>query len=288
MTKYHNQYFDGERPLFAEHDAQIEGTTFGEGESPLKESRNIDLTNSFFTWKYPLWYSQHVKVDHTVFETMARSGIWYTNDITITNSALQAPKLFRRCEHVNLAHVHFSDAQETLWTCQHITLSDVQANGDYFGKDSSDIKIDHLNLIGNYAFDGAKNIEVHDSTFVTKDAFWNCDNVTIVDSTINGEYLGWNTKNFTLINCTIKSDQGLCYIDHLTMKHCRLLETDLAFEYCRDIDAQIDSHITSVKNPISGKITADSIGELIMDPTKIDASQTTVVCKQGEPRRVSA
>ncbi len=50
MKQYTNQYFDGERPLFAETNADISGTTFGTGESPLKESRNIHLTDSIFTY----------------------------------------------------------------------------------------------------------------------------------------------------------------------------------------------------------------------------------------------
>lgn len=102
--------------------------------------------------------------------------------------------------------------------------------------------------------------------------------MTVYDSTINGEYLGWNTKNLTLINCTIESDQGLCYVDHLVMKNCRLLETDLAFEYCSDIDAEITSSIVSVKNPINGKISAESIGEIIFDDDDIDASKTEIKC----------
>ncbi|WDF83273.1 DUF3737 family protein [Lacticaseibacillus pabuli] len=276
MTKYQDAYFEGERPLFAEHDADINDTTFGEGESPLKESRNITLTDSVFKWKYPLWYSDHIRVDHTIFETMSRSGIWYTHDIQIANSPLQAPKLFRRSSQIQLDHVHFADAQETLWNCDDIKMNDVQATGDYFGMNSTNIYLDHVDIIGNYCFDGAKNVEVHNSTFVSKDAFWNCDNVTIYDSTISGEYLAWNTKNLTLINCTIESDQGLCYVDHLTMKNCKLLRTDLAFEYSRDIDADITSDIMSVKNPISGVIRAQSIDTLIMDPTKVDPAQTKI------------
>ncbi|WP_155285970.1 DUF3737 family protein [Lacticaseibacillus zhaodongensis] len=277
MTTYQDQYFEGERSLFAEHDATITNTTFGPGESPLKESSNITLRDSIFKWKYPLWYSKHIKVDHSIFETMSRSGIWYTTDIAITNSTLQAPKLFRRSQQIKLDHVHFSDAQETLWSCDDVRLTDVQASGDYFGMNSSNLYLDHVNLVGNYCFDGAKNVEVHNSTFVSKDAFWNCENVTIYDSTINGEYLGWNTKHLTLINCTIESDQGLCYIDHLTMKNCKLLRTDLAFEYCSDIDADITTAIMSVKNPISGTIRAQSIGTLIQDDPKLDTSKVKIV-----------
>lgn len=196
--------------------------------------------------------------------------------------------MFRRAHHIALKNDHFSDADETLWNCSDIRIENVQARGNYFGMNSDNIYVDHLDLMGNYAFDGAKNVEVHNSTLVSKDAFWNCENVTVYDSVINGEYLGWNTKNLTLVNCTIESDQGLCYIDHLVMKNCRLLETDLAFEYCRDIDADIQSNITSVKNPISGKIHAQSIGEVILDTTKINPDQTTIVTDKGISKKRSA
>ncbi|MBR4678662.1 MAG: DUF3737 family protein, partial [Bacteroidales bacterium] len=39
---------------------------------------------------------------------------------------------------------------------------------------------------------------------------------------------------------------------------------DLAFEYST-VDAEISGEVTSVKNPKSGKIIADSIGEVILD-----------------------
>lgn len=94
---------------------------------------------------------------------------------------------------------------------------------------------------------------------------------------MNGEYLGWNTENLTLINCTIESNQGLCYIKHLTLKNCRLLQTDLAFEYCSDIQAEINSDIISVKNPISGVIQAHHIGEIIQDDPQLDPQQTKII-----------
>ena len=36
-------YFEGERPLFGAEHLSIQDTIFGEGESPLKESRDISL-----------------------------------------------------------------------------------------------------------------------------------------------------------------------------------------------------------------------------------------------------
>lgn len=280
MKTINQQFLTGERALFKAHDLQINNATFADGESPLKESRNVNLKQPIFKWKYPLWYSKHVTVDHGLFEEMSRSGIWYTEDITITNSTLQAPKLFRRARQIKLDHVHFSHAEETLWNCQDIELNDVQANGDYFGMNSQNISINHFNLVGNYAFDGAKNVEIHNATLMTKDALWNCENVTVYDSQIIGEYLGWNSKHIRFVNCTIESDQGLCYMDDVTLENCTLLNTDLSFEYCSNIDADVVSTIDSVKNPISGKIHATAIGKIIMDDPEIDATQTTISVDQ--------
>ena len=257
-------------------DASLDNVVFDNGESPLKESSNLTIDHTIFKWKYPLWYSNHISVDNSLFETMSRSGIWYTNDITVKNSSLQAPKLFRRCDGVTLDRVHFADAQETMWTCKNIKLTNVQINGDYFGKDSENIYLDNIDLIGNYCFDGAKNIEVHHSHFVSKDSFWNCENVTIYDSVISGEYLAWNTKNITFVNCLIESNQGLCYIDGLKMINCTLLQTDLAFEYCQNIDAEVVSDVISIKNPISGSISVKAVGEIIQDDPNIDQKLVSI------------
>ncbi|MCR0303803.1 DUF3737 family protein [[Clostridium] innocuum] len=53
----------------------MEDSTFAQGESPLKESRNIRLHNSIFKWKYPLWYSTNIECSHTTLMETARSGI---------------------------------------------------------------------------------------------------------------------------------------------------------------------------------------------------------------------
>ena len=53
-------------------------------------------------------------------------------------------------------------------------------------------------------------------------------------------------------------------MDGLKMIDCKLINTDLAFEYS-SVDAKINSSIVSVKNPTDGRIIAESIGEIITD-----------------------
>ena len=273
------QFLTGERALFQGENLQIYDTIFADGESPLKESHDIELYGSMFKWKYPLWYSRNISLkDCTLFE-MARAGIWYTDHISLTDTIVEAPKNFRRCHDVTLENVSFPNAAETLWSCDGVQMNRVTAKGDYFAMNSKNMVIKDFQLLGNYSFDGAENVEIHNAKMLSKDSFWNSDNVTVYDSFISGEYLGWNAKNLTLINCTVESLQGMCYIDNLVMKNCKLINTTLAFEYST-VEADIHSKIDSVLNPTGGIIRADSIGELIIEKDKVDPAKTKIICKE--------
>lgn len=287
MKEYKEQKFTGERALFQTRDAKISYCTFNDGESPLKESKNLVIDNTSFQWKYPLWYCNNVKVTNsTVFE-MGRAGIWYTNDLEMEDIVYSAPKGFRKCRNVVLKNIVIPNAAETLWNCDHVSISNMSAKGDYFGMGSSNLEIDGFSLVGNYSFDGAKNVVVRNAKMLSKDAFWNAENITVYDSFISGEYFGWNSKNVTLINCTVESEQGMCYMENIVMKNCKLLNTNLSFEYST-VDAQIDSNIDSVKNPISGTIQAHTINEIIFDNKDVKPEDTTIIQNAGDKKSVSA
>lgn len=276
-------YLTGERPLFHAEHTDVYDTIFTDGESPLKESSDIRLYGSMFKWKYPLWYCNHIYAEDCTWFEMARAGVWYTNDITVKNALIEAPKNFRRCQGVHLEHVTFPNAAETFWNCSDVTMEHVTAKGDYFAMNSENMKLSDFQLIGNYSFDGVKNMEIRNAKMLSKDAFWNSENVTVYDSFISGEYLGWNAKNLTLINCTIESLQGMCYIDNLVMKNCRLLNTTLAFEYST-VDAEIHGKVDSILNPSGGTICSDEIGELIIEKDRIDPEKTRICCKSVEEK----
>ncbi|WP_122641929.1 DUF3737 family protein [Luxibacter massiliensis] len=280
MKQIIQQYLTGERALFQGRDLEIRDTIFADGESPLKESCNIRLYGSMFKWKYPLWYSKNIYMKDCALFEMGRAGIWYTDNITVEDTVIEAPKTFRRGKGVTLKNVTMPNAAETLWNCNTVYMEQVSAKGDYFAMNSHDMKIQDFTLNGNYPFDGAKNVEIHHAKMLSKDAFWNSENVTIYDSFISGEYLGWNAKNLTLVNCTVESLQGMCYIENLVMKNCRLMNTTLAFEYST-VDVQINGNIGSVMNPSAGVIQADNIGELIIERTKVNPQNTSIVLREG-------
>lgn len=283
MREFQQQMFTGERALFHAEDLKLINCIFDDGESPLKESRRIELISTMFKWKYPLWYAHHIKAQDCTWFEMARAGVWYSTELEIRNAVIQAPKNFRRCHDLVLENVTFTNAAETLWHCEDVELRNVSAKGDYFAMNCTDIDVDGFVLDGNYSFDGARNVTVRNARMLSKDSFWNCENVTVYDSFISGEYLGWNSRNVTLVNCTIESLQGMCYIGNLTMEGCTLVNTTLSFEYS-ETEATLKGHVDSILNPSSGRISADSIGKLYMEPDRVDVSKTEISCPKIEER----
>lgn len=282
MKNYKEQTFTGERALFSSDDLLIEECVFRDGESPLKESKNLKIKSSSFEWKYPLWYCHNVECDDLVFEEMARSGIWYTDNIIMNDCLFKCPKTFRRASNITLINCELPNAQETLWGCKNIKANDTTFAGDYLGMNSIDIEFNNVVIDGNYAFDGAKNVVIKNSVLNSKDVFWNTENVTVINSKIVGEYLGWNSKNLTFIDCEIESHQGLCYIDGLKMVNCKLIDSDLTFEYCSNIDAEIHSVVDSIKNPYSGRIVVDGVKELILEKEHINIDEIKIIVKNHE------
>lgn len=275
--KFANQRFFGERALFQERNLSVDSSVFEDGESPIKECCDIDVLNSIFKWKYPIWYSERIKLASCLMNDMCRAAIWYCKDIEITDTVINAPKTIRRSSNLKLQGVSFFEGPETLWFCEDVELKDVVIKGDYFAMNSKNITVENLELVGKYSFDGVENVTIKNSRLMTKDAFWNSKNVTVYDSYISGEYLGWNAENLTLINCTIESLQGLCYIKNLVMKNCKLENTTLAFEYS-EVDAEVVGKVDSIINPKCGTIKADAIGDLILEKDKIKIEDTQILC----------
>lgn len=256
----------GERPFFGENSLRLENVTVHEGESALKECADIEAIDCRFEGKYPFWHVDGFRIERCEFTPGARAALWYSRGLVMRDTRVDAPKMFREMDGVDLACVKIPDAQETLWHCRDIKLRDVEVNhADYIFLHCDDIDIDRYVQRGNYSFQYCRNVTIRNAEIHSKDAFWNTENVTVRDSVLSGEYLGWHSRNLRLINCRISGTQPLCYCEDLVMENCIMEpDCDLAFEEST-LHATVDSAITSVKNPTSGTIVAQSIGEIILD-----------------------
>lgn len=267
MTLIKDQSFGGERPLFAQHDLRLENVTITEGESGIKCCRNIEADHCRFIGKYPWWHVDGSLITNCFFEVGSRSAIWYSNNMVMRDSIIDAPKFFREMNGLTIENVQFNDADETFWKVNNLKVRNVTLHeGTYPFMFCENVDVDGLKSDSKYVFQYVKNVVVRNADITTKDAFWETENVTIYDSRLDGEYLGWHSKNLRLVRCHISGEQPLCYIDGLVLEDCTFDEaSDRAFEDSYHINASIKGSITNIKNPISGRIVADNIGSVTID-----------------------
>lgn len=265
-TVVENKQFDEERALYHLQNAEVKNCVFAgpaDGESVLKESRDVNLEECSFSLRYPLWHVQKFNMKDSKMDELTRAAIWYAADGLITNSTLGGIKAVRECERIRLEHCAII-SQEFGWKSEDITLVDCELESEYPFFDSRNVKLERVKMKGKYSFQYMKNLEITDCVLDTKDAFWHSENVTVRNSVVKGEYLAWFSDGLTLIDCKIIGTQPLCYCKNLKLIHCTMEETDLSFEYS-DVEADIKGHVISIKNPKSGTITVDSVGEIIKE-----------------------
>ena len=269
--------FDEERSLYHLTGADVIDCTFAgpaDGESALKEARDVKLENCRFSLRYPLWHVEGFKLHDSSLDEATRAPIWYSRDGAITDSDLNCIKALRECRNVKISDCTIS-SEEFGWKCDGITLSDSTIHGQYLFLDSKNVLLDKVEMTGKYSFQYMENLTIRNSVLDTKDAFWHSKNVTVFDSLVKGEYLGWFSEGLTLVNCRIIGTQPLCYCKKLTLLGCTMENTDLAFEYS-DVEATIQGHVDSIKNPRSGLITLDSVGEVIMEDAVMECTGKVV------------
>ena len=268
-----NKQFEEERALYHLQNTHVDSCLFAgpaDGESALKEARNVSLTNCRFSLRYPLWHVQTFSLDSCSMDDKARAAIWYAESGKIANCHLGGIKAVRECKNIHIRNSTVI-SPEFGWKSENISLESTDITAEYLFLDSKDIRLNHVKMQGKYSFQYVEGLEINDSYLDTKDAFWHAKNIAVRNTTLKGEYLAWFSEGLTLINCHIIGTQPLCYCKDLTLIDCTMEGTDLAFEYS-DVQATVSGHIDSVKNPRSGQITADSVGEIIMGDAVMECS----------------
>lgn len=276
--KVSNKQFDEERALYNLQHADVEACVFAgpaDGESVLKESRDIALFDCEFSLRYPLWHVKKFEMTNTKMDELTRAAIWYADDGVIRDSKLMGIKAVRECNRITLENCDVF-SPEFGWKSKDITLKDTVIESEYIFFDSDNVTLDNVKMKGKYSFQYMNNLTITNSILDTKDAFWHSKNVTVKDSIVKGEYLAWFSEGLTLINCKIIGTQPLCYCKDLKLVNCTMEETDLSFEYS-DVEADIIGHVDSIKNPRSGRIVVDSVGEIITEQPVMECNGEVVI-----------
>ncbi len=277
-----NEEMGGERVLFASRNLLLENVTFHAGESALKCCANIEAVHCRFEGKYPFWHTDNFKVKDSLFTSGARAALWYSRNVRMEDTLVEAPKMFREMDGIVLRRVRIPDAEETMWHVSNVDIEDVEVSkADYLFMHSHHLRIRKWRQQGNYSFQYCTDVMISDAEIHSKDAFWGTENVTVFDSVLDGEYLGWHSKRLTLIRCRISGTQPLCYCQDLTLMDCEFAEDcDLCFEDS-EVNAVIKSPVTSIKNPKSGFIHLLSVGEVIIDSNSKAIEPVEIVEEHG-------
>ena len=269
MMRYENLTMDQERALYGVKDAEVIGCTFAgpaDGESALKECRNVHLTDCDLQLRYPLWHVKGGSLTRCRMTESCRAALWYDEDLTLTDCTLGGIKALRECRGITVQGGS-GVSTELGWMCRNLQVKDFELTSEYPFLHTEDAVFEGFTLHGKYSFQYTRNLTFRNCVLDTKDAFWHAENITVYDSVVKGEYLAWYASNIRFVRCRIIGTQPLCYCKGLVLEDCTMEGCDLSFENS-EVQATVQGHILSVKNPVCGAITAGSIGEIILDEYK--------------------
>lgn len=266
MKTIEDQTFDRERALYGSRGISLYHCAFdgpADGESALKECKDVQVTDCFCNLRYPFWHDDGLKISDSEMTELCRAALWYSEHIEIEDTKLHGIKALRECSHVRMSGCDII-SPEFGWSVHDMEMKDSTVESEYFMMRSDDLSFTNVHLKGKYSFQYIQNSVFENCILDTKDAFWHAKNVTVKNSVVKGEYLAWYCENVTFENCKIIGTQPLCYCKALRLINCEMTDTDLCFEKS-EVEATVTTPVISIKNPLSGHIYLPSVGEIIRD-----------------------
>lgn len=266
MKRIENEQFKDERALYGVDDLELDGCEFKGGKEEqraLMEASNIRANKCLFDLKYPFWRANNIKLNDVTMTEYCQAALWNTDNVFIEKSYLGGANALRVCENVKIKDSTVLSPRFG-WKNKNVEITNTKIISEYAFLDSENIKADKINFQAKHGFQHVNELSINNSVLKAKYAFWYSKNVVVTDSLLEGEYLGWYSENLTLIRCHIRGTEPLCYCKNLKLIDCTMAETNGAFEMS-EVDATVKGNIVSVKNPLKGKIVAQSITEVIND-----------------------
>ncbi|WP_286084593.1 DUF3737 family protein [Faecalibaculum rodentium] len=266
MELVENKTFDQERALYGTRDLLVRHCQFdgpADGESALKECRDITVQDCFFNLRYPFWHDHKLTIAGCELTPLCRAALWYTEHAEIRDSKLHGIKAVRECGDIKISRCDIL-SPEFGWSTRGMQMEDTHVESEYFMMRSDHVYLDKVDFKGKYSFQYVHEMVIENSMLDTKDAFWHAQNVIVRNSVVKGEYLGWYSDNVTFENCLIQGTQPLCYCTNLKLVNCRMGGCDLSFERSQ-VEATLSESPASIKNPLSGTITIPAETEVIRD-----------------------
>ena len=120
-----NQTFDEERALYNLKNAEVANCTFAgpaDGESVLKEARNILVHDCEFSLRYPFWHVRGFELNRVSMDELTRAAIWYSYDGVIKNTDMGGIKALRECENIKIED-STAKSPEFGWRTRNLSIS---------------------------------------------------------------------------------------------------------------------------------------------------------------------
>ena len=164
-----NTAFGGERPLFESHDLRLENVIIHAGESAIKECSNIEAVNCRFEGNYPFWHVHGFVIDRCFFDVGGRSALWYSDHLKMTDTRIDAPKMFREMHDIEIENVELRNAKVTtkdaFWEVENVTIYDSELNGEYLGWHSHNLRLVNCHITGEQPLCYAHDLVLENCTF---------------------------------------------------------------------------------------------------------------------------
>ena len=134
MTTIENKSFDMERALYASQGIVLKNCSFdgpADGESALKESKDIEAKNCFFNLRYPFWHDNGIKIISSQMTELCRAALWYSENIAITDTKLYGIKALRECSKIVMENCDVISL-EFGWFVHDVKMKDSTVESEYF------------------------------------------------------------------------------------------------------------------------------------------------------------
>ena len=97
--------FPNERDLYNLQNTRVVNCRFegkADGESALKECRNVCVQDCFMDLRYPLWHAQNFELLSSEQTENCRAALWYSHHGKIADCKLNGIKVLRECSDVQV------------------------------------------------------------------------------------------------------------------------------------------------------------------------------------------
>ena len=153
-TSIISKTFEEERALYHIQNALIQKCTFAgeaDGESVLKEARDITVEGCSFSLRYPLWHVRNFTLKDSVLEEPSRAPLWYCFDGEILDSKIRSVKAVRECRNIKIQNADII-SPEFGWKNDGMEIENTSITSEYVFFGSKNVHIKNLHLSGKYSF----------------------------------------------------------------------------------------------------------------------------------------